>query len=357
MTSSGVHKTTSLGYAYPETQRWVYPSDEVYQAAIRFQITRQYGGNVINNFFETIAPKAPQSTTSTASSNSGKEEKPGLTMSFMKKAMANPMQTAQSFFRRPSAADISTNGENQKEAQTESNQFLQPDYNTPRSSSVSSQQDSDSVLHAAAMAAAGLRPRHSVSGPVVKLAPVAINVPGKYCHLVKERAHLEWVANLRVTKYGLNQTFRVWLFLGDFNQDPTTWPTEYNVVGRFTVLGRGGDGPCEKRQVKDEDEDGLAVTGTVPLTSALLQDIVADKLRSLDTGDVVDHLKKNLQWRVTVFDGSEWPVEDVPGLKVGVVSTKVRIADDGVPGYGGIYDRHLSVTEGRPGGLGTGDKV
>lgn len=197
--------------------------------------------------------------------------------------------------------------------------------------------------------AASVPPRDPAPIPT----PIPIEIPDKFSHLVKDRIYTEWITNLRTIKHGLNQTFRVYIFLGDFNPDPSTWPTEYNVVGRFTVLGRESDTSCEKCQQDRDDE--LIVTGTVPLTSALLQDIVAQQLGSLEPGEVQPYLERHLHWRVTVFDGSEVPRDQVPGLKVSVVSTQVRIGDDAVPVYSGVYEQHPRITDGRPAGLSAGD--
>lgn len=99
------------------------------------------------------------------------------------------------------------------------------------------------------------------------------------------------------------------------------------------------------------------VTGTVPLTSALLQDIVSGGLGGLEVEEVVPHLVKDLHWRVVGFDGVEILREQVPGLKVAVCSTLVGVGVDDVPVYDGEWVTHTEVSDGRPGGLGRGDLV
>jgi tyrosinase len=180
-------------------------------------------------------------------------------------------------------------------------------------------------------------------------------VPATFSHLVSNNKYTEWITNLRAIKHGLNQTFRIIVFLGDFNSDPETWPFEYNAVGRVTVLGRSPNSQCSKCET-DRSAD-LVVTGTVPLTSALLQDIVAGRLASLNPADVEPYLQKNLHWRVTQFDGTEVPRDQVPGLKVSVCSTEVTIAEDSTPVYSGHYTVHPSITDGRPAGLGEGENA
>lgn len=309
--STGVKYTPPFGHAYPETQRWLFPTDQAYQTAVRNDATRLYGANVINNFFANIAAAAPREASASATAASV-SDKPAITKDFVKKAVAHPIKAAQRVLGK------------------------EP-----------SQEPEVKIAGVSGPAKSG--------NPKADANPVPLNVPQKFEHLVPDRTYVEWITNLRTIKHGLSQTFRVYVFLGDFNPDPTTWPTEYNVVGRFTVLGRGGTSQCEK--CRQDQEDELVVTGTVPLTSALLQDIVEGQLPSLEPEVVEPYLAKNLHWRVTVFDGSEKPRDEVPGLKVSVVSTKVRIGDDGVPIYSGEYESHPNITDGRPAGLGADDEV
>jgi len=55
---------------------------------------------------------------------------------------------------------------------------------------------------------------------------------------------------------------------------------------------------------------------------------------------------------VTLADGTEKDRDEVPGLKVSVVSTEVELPIGGRPKYSGVYEVHPEVTAGRPAGLG-----
>jgi tyrosinase len=326
---------------------------------------------VINNFFENIAPRSTPVTTASV-----KSAEPVLTMNFMQKAVAHPMQAAQEVLgmaKNASANPTASNGTSK--AQT-NGQASTPAALTQTSTQTITQKPTSAPPPQAATQPSNVSPHIPVQvqatpptqnqvqatsavPPVQAQAgvhpPVALNVPKEFEHLVPNRTYNEYITNLRALKHGLQQTFRVYVFLGDFNPDPTTWPTEHNVVGRFTVLGRAGSTQCS--QCQSDTADDLVVTGTVPLTSALLQDIVSSSssLHSLDPSEVAPYLERNLHWRVTVFDGTERPRDQVPGLKVAVVSTKVWIGDDGVPVYSGVYDEYPAITDGRPAGLGAGD--
>ena len=155
---------------------------------------------------------------------------------------------------------------------------------------------------------------------------------------------------MRALKHALGETYRVLVFLGSINPDPSTWDLEFNCVGRVAILGRSSETGCAR--CRDDQARELQITGTVPLTSALLQDIVAGRLADLKAESVVPYLKKELKWRVTMFGGEEKPVADVPGLKISVCSTQVHIGDDGMPQYSGQYTVYREITAGQPGGVG-----
>ena len=120
------------------------------------------------------------------------------------------------------------------------------------------------------------------------------------------------------------------------------------------MLGRSADTPCAR--CRDDRDDELIIAGAVPLTSALLQDIAAGRLASLEPADVVPYLRSHLHWRVKLWTGEAYPIADVPGLKVSVCSSRVKIDEEGIPAYSGVYTTHTEVTAGRVGGLGEDDE-
>ncbi|KAF2396866.1 Di-copper centre-containing protein [Trichodelitschia bisporula] len=177
-------------------------------------------------------------------------------------------------------------------------------------------------------------------------------IPEKFSNLLKE--YRQWVANLRVQKHALNTTFRVFVFLGDFDPNPETWPFEKNMVGRFAVLGRGEDTSCAK--CRNDQQEELVVTGTVSLTTSLLGEMVGGDLESLEPEVVVPYLQRQLHWRVQTITGDEVPRDSVADLKVSVISAKVVVGDDGIQRTG-EWDVHTEVTDGRPAGLTEGDPI
>jgi tyrosinase len=154
---------------------------------------------------------------------------------------------------------------------------------------------------------------------------------------------------VRVKKHSLDQTFRVLVFLGEPAAGTPGPDLAFapELVGRVTVLGRGRtNATCARCSVRSD----IIVSGTVPLTEDLRAAVAAGHLASLNAADVLPYLKEKLNWRVTLFDGSETPAGGVDGLVVSVVSTAVEEQEGELPVYSGVYATHPEATEGKPAG-------
>lgn len=124
---------------------------------------------------------------------------------------------------------------------------------------------------------------------------VAANSPVKIpTDLAPNGQYREWIANLRVNKYALSGPFFIHIFLGNFSSDPFQWSFDPNLVGTHCIFAHSGGSTCVP--CKSDQQ----VTGTMPLTSALLEDIGEGQLASLDPEDVEAYLKLNMQYRITM---------------------------------------------------------
>ena len=106
----------------------------------------------------------------------------------------------------------------------------------------------------------------------------------------------EWITNIRVPQYALGGTFFIHIFLGDFSPDAATWNTEPNLVGTHTVLKRF---PVACQNCNQNVNSHLIVTGTVPLTRALLKDFENGEVDETGIEAVEKYLQQKLKWRVT----------------------------------------------------------
>lgn len=162
----------------------------------------------------------------------------------------------------------------------------------------------------------------------------------------RTKAPTKWIANVQIEKYALGGSGRVTFFLlsknaktdiGAIPSDGLKWHESPQYVGSFSIFASNprttGCANC-----KIQDAEGMTIGGTIHLTTAIEKDMGHDPA----IGDVVDHLKSRLQWRVSKKNGDEVPVVQVPSLKISIHS---RV--HGVP----TWIHHPDVTHGRLGGL------
>jgi len=148
----------------------------------------------------------------------------------------------------------------------------------------------------------------------------------------------EWITNIVVQKQALNQPFFIHIFLGNFSDSasPTQWATDPALVGTHCIFARAppntpssSSPSASKNGCPNCDQ---LVSGTIPLTAKLQEDVQAGELNSLDPDDVQGYLKDNLRYRVSLANGTKVDNADVAGLEVKVVSSVVEKAESGVEG-------------------------
>ncbi|KAI0009769.1 Di-copper centre-containing protein [Xylariaceae sp. FL0662B] len=138
----------------------------------------------------------------------------------------------------------------------------------------------------------------------------------------------EWIANIRVSKNMMSSSFLIFLFLGEVSVDSASWPIASNLVGTLGVFAhKGAHGGVH---------DGK-ITGTIPMTSALMNMIVSGKVPSLHLSDIEPFLRSNLQFRVSLTDGTVVDPVKVGGLHITIASSMVRApeAEDTLSKWGG----------------------
>lgn len=106
-----------------------------------------------------------------------------------------------------------------------------------------------------------------------------------------ESTYTEWICNVRVAEDALPRTFNIHFFIGNPPDDPALWPTDPNLVGTHSVFNSIGS--------QGDSKKGRIITGTVPITKALVQDHGAGKVDIKNEKAVEDYLSKNLSWRVS----------------------------------------------------------
>ncbi|KAI1108409.1 Di-copper centre-containing protein [Nemania sp. NC0429] len=139
----------------------------------------------------------------------------------------------------------------------------------------------------------------------------------------------EWIANIEVKKHALNSSFLIYLFLGDVSDDSSSWQNCDNLVGSLGIFaGRSRSARAEQWKV----------TGTIPLTSALMRAASDMDISSLDPVDIEPFLRSALQLRIALVNGTSVGVDEVDGLHISIVSSKVIFptSEDELPKWGEV---------------------
>ncbi|KAJ8111800.1 hypothetical protein OPT61_g5688 [Boeremia exigua] len=165
--------------------------------------------------------------------------------------------------------------------------------------------------------------------------------------------YTDWVINTAAAPLDLPPTFVVQFSLvGDFSSDTST------NIGMWSVL-MPEDHNKAKRSLREAEKltkrataADMTLRGTVCLTTALLDQIDAGKLQSLDEQDVVPFLKEKLSWKVYSSDGTQLPDSSLNSIKIDIASESARApSDPSAPiEYGNDTALHSEVTAGKMGG-------
>ncbi|KAI7518018.1 Di-copper centre-containing protein, partial [Hortaea werneckii] len=114
--------------------------------------------------------------------------------------------------------------------------------------------------------------------------------------------HRQYLANIQSQKFALNGSYAIYLFMGDFRDDPASWAKEPNLVGTHAVFATlsGADDSKSQRTRAKRDGTPIQVTGSIPLTSMLLAKVETGELSCLDPDTVTPYLRDNLEWRISM---------------------------------------------------------
>lgn len=108
----------------------------------------------------------------------------------------------------------------------------------------------------------------------------------------------QYAANIVSQKHALNGSYAVYVFMGDFTDDPCQWALSPNLAGTHAVAAN-----LELKKApgvsKMVETNPIRVGAALPLTDMLLMKVRAGELKSMEMGDVEPYLRENLHWRVS----------------------------------------------------------
>lgn len=131
-----------------------------------------------------------------------------------------------------------------------------------------------------------------------------------------DRYYTEWIANVHVNHGALDGSFTVYFFAGGPSDDIYGWGVASNLIGSVGFFTMNGMGSSQSK-----------MSGTAPLTMALMKQVDQRAIRDIEPDSVVPFLKHNLHFRVVDIDNKEVDPALVTGLYVAISSTSVKLPE------------------------------
>lgn len=135
--------------------------------------------------------------------------------------------------------------------------------------------------------------------------------------VVHDNRYQEWIANVQVNVEALDGRFIVHLFLGSPPGDPKKWDSAQNQIGSVAIFAMN-------RMTGSRSK----ISGTLPLTTALMKMVAAGELSGLSAEQVVPFLQENLEMRIQGSDDSAVDPNTVDGLGINISSANVTVPMD-----------------------------
>lgn len=148
--------------------------------------------------------------------------------------------------------------------------------------------------------------------------------------VVKNGHYTEWIANVLVNAEALDGNFGIHFFLGEAPAQTKDWNWAVNLVGTVGIFAMDRTTGSQ-----------LKISGTAPLTSALMKMVAAGEIAHLGVEVVEPFLRETLQFRVLGSNGEEVEPSAVAGLYVGISSSEVKASesDRELPEWGTMMTR------------------
>lgn len=126
--------------------------------------------------------------------------------------------------------------------------------------------------------------------------------------------YIEYIAHLKVDNGALNETFKVFFFLGDYDHtNAKGWAKERNMIGMHVAFSNRGP------------SHHFTGSGSVPLTASIMHKVATGDIMNMGRPKVVPYLKEHLRWEVATASNVAVPSDQVKDLKVTVLSAGVKL--------------------------------
>ena len=158
--------------------------------------------------------------------------------------------------------------------------------------------------------------------------------------VLKNGRYTEWIANVHVNVEALDGNFGIYFFLGRVPEETCEWDSASNLIGTVSIFAMDRNTGSQAK-----------ISGTLPLTTALLKMVAAREIPYLGVDAVEPFLQETLQFRVLGSNEEIVNPRKVAGLFVGISSAEVTAPKSNAefPSWGPVLSRFDLWVDGEPG--------
>ncbi|EWC44400.1 hypothetical protein DRE_01226 [Drechslerella stenobrocha 248] len=139
----------------------------------------------------------------------------------------------------------------------------------------------------------------------------------------------EYRVDVITDKTALGGSYSIAFFLGRPSPRPADWATQPEYVGSYSVFTTSM--AMTPPPGIDPATINNNITGTVPLTDALVKAFARSNLTSSKREDAIPFLEKNLRWRAVDSEGNAVRVRNIKGLFVAVSTSLTTLPTEETP--------------------------
>ncbi|KAJ4153472.1 hypothetical protein LMH87_009957 [Akanthomyces muscarius] len=137
--------------------------------------------------------------------------------------------------------------------------------------------------------------------------------------IVKAGEYTEWIANVQVNVEALEGVFDVHFFAGAPADNSADWALSPNQIGTVAIFAMNRSTGSQSK-----------ISGTLPLTSALMKLVATGALPNLEPASVTPFLRRTLEVRVRSHNDSVIELARVEGLHIEITSASVKVPESEV---------------------------
>jgi len=150
----------------------------------------------------------------------------------------------------------------------------------------------------------------------VRVSPQALHSGITHKQVYRGQIYTDWFANVRADKSAYECSYTVYLFWDEVPNDAFAWPIATNLIGTHSILGM--------QDPNAGNRSSRLISGTIPLTAAILRRISQGHIRSLHFEDAETYMASRLKHAVALVNGTVVTSDQRHQVSITVIASTIK---------------------------------